>query len=73
MYNCFGFGDVDPIFKVIWEFILKMMLSLEPVDESFLKLAKVYYFDKTKTWFGFYYIQSIFKVTGKFSLKCVWN
>ena len=30
-----------------------MMLSGEPVDGFFSRLAKVYLIDKTKTWFGF--------------------
>ena len=46
-----------------------MMLSLEPVDGFFSKLAKVYLFDKTKPLFGLRGLDPIFKVTGEFSLK----
>ena len=35
-----GGGDFEPIFKVICRFILKMMLSLEPVDDFFPNLHK---------------------------------
>ena len=37
----------------LYRFILKMILSLEPVDGFFSKLAKIYLLDKTESWFGF--------------------
>ena len=62
MYNWFGFGDFDHFFKIIWEFILQMMLSFKPM---------VYLFDNTKPVFGFGDLDPIFRVTGEFSLKCL--
>ena len=35
VYNIFGFVDFDPFFKIIWGFILKTILSLEPMDVFF--------------------------------------
>ena len=61
VYNCFGFGVFDTIFKIICGFILKMMLSLEPVGGCFSKLAELL--------FDFGDLDPIFMVTGKFSLK----
>ena len=41
-------------FKIIFEFILKMMLSLEPIDGIISPLTKVHLFDKDIAfdWFG---------------------
>ena len=52
-----------------------MILSFEPVDGFFSKLAKVHVYlsDKTKPWFGFGGLDPIFKVTREFSLKYVMN